>query len=551
MWHRSFLYCLNEAKHRGLCLYSAGYWGGIALRLFSLFSVTPLCYCDDDESKIGKTFHNIPVLSLKDAAASYPNAVYIVCIDQTESYGLWGRVHQKKMLSSLKTYNVYDSNSELRLAFYLFLIDINGNEGIDDIKKQLPSRNTDEKFHWNNLKNLVVANNMSNSGVWFFIQLLDMHSHILCLPCCKTFENVYENRLQYLEGDELIIEMAAQALGYFKSEFEELECVGQHKFENFCLDKEGQNIKNAYIEPTEFLSNLYLQFPKNNIKLSSYSKMLKIYFASYNNCLQRKYDPNINYWMMYDMHLPNYDIRNEYNYLSANEFNRIEHIILIREPVQHCFSWISRAIIHSGNNTAAKKEFISDIIKSELGINIERKNNFDNLHIIKFEDIKYNGISTLKAFCDFLQIPFEETMLQTTLNGIEVYFPARTKEGLKYISGFDTAAVQKKDFSEILTPWDEVRLNIIYAMFKKALGYTTKYPSFCEFKDETIEDILKEDFKFATIIQKMVDEHLEKSEQYDVNNFIRELFTDYIKQYNRESVSYYDCICAKETTSVQ
>ena len=96
MWHRSFLYCLNEAKHRGLCLYGAGYWGGIALRLFSLFSVTPLCYCDDDESKIGKTFHNIPVLSLKDAAASYPNAVYIVCIDQTESYGLWGRVHQKK-----------------------------------------------------------------------------------------------------------------------------------------------------------------------------------------------------------------------------------------------------------------------------------------------------------------------------------------------------------------------------------------------------------------------------------------------------------------------
>ena len=70
-------------------------------------------------------------------------------------------------------------------------------------------------FYWENLKKLVVLNNMSNSGVWFFTQLLDMHSHILCLPCSKSYEAVYERRLQYLEGDELIIEMTAQFLGYF------------------------------------------------------------------------------------------------------------------------------------------------------------------------------------------------------------------------------------------------------------------------------------------------------------------------------------------------
>lgn len=550
MWHKSFLHCLNEAKRRGLCLYGAGYWGELTLRLFSLFSVTPVCYCDDNISKTGKTFHDIPVLSLKDAVALYPNAVYIVCIDQTETYGLWGRVHQKKMLSNLKTYNVYDSNSELRPAFYLFLIDINGTNGIENSKKQFSSFDKDERFYWSHLKNLIVANNMSDSGVWFFVQLLDMHSHILCLPCCPTLENVYENRLQYLEGDELIIEMAAQALGYFKSEFENLACVGQHKFENYCIDKDGQNITSAYIEPQEFLSNLYSQFPKNNIKLTSYSQMLKIYFASYNNCIHRKCDPNIDYWMVHDMHVPNYDIRNEYKYLSADEFDRIEHIMLVREPVQHCFKWVKRAILHSGNNTAAKREFISNIIKSELGINIEKKEKFDNLHIIKFEDIKYNGEITLQALCEFLQIPFEKTMLQTTLNGIEVYFPAQTKEGVQYISGFDTASVQQNDFSELLTPWDETRLNIIYAMFKKALGYPVKYPSFCEFKTETIEDILKEDFKFATIIQEMVNKHLEKSEQYDVNIFLRELFTDYIKQYGKDSVSYYNCISPTNTTSV-
>ena len=118
MWHRSFIYYLNESRKRELCLYGADYWGNLAYQLFSLFHITPKCYCDDNTALEGKTLNDIPIMSLKNAASLFPDAVYIVCIDQTETFGAWGRVHQKKMLDNLKAYNVYDSNSELRLAFY-------------------------------------------------------------------------------------------------------------------------------------------------------------------------------------------------------------------------------------------------------------------------------------------------------------------------------------------------------------------------------------------------------------------------------------------------
>lgn len=544
MWNRSLLYCVNEAKKRGICFYGAGYWGSIAYKIFSLFDIVPLCYCDDDISKTGHEYNGINVLSLSEAAMQFPEAIYIVCIDQTKKYGSYNRDLQKNMLDNLKKFNVYDSNSELRLPFYLFLLDINGNEGIQHCKEQSYACDINELFWWSNLKNLAIVSNMSNSGVWFFTQLLDMHSHILCIPYYELFEDIYINRLQYLEGDELIIEMAAQMLGYFKSDFEELECVGQCRFKNDCVDKNGKNIEGIYIEPLDFISNLYLQFKDEKIKLHSYGEMLKIYFAVYNNCLQRRYESDKNYWMLYDLHKPDYDITQEYNYLSPHEFERIENLFLIREPVQHCFSWVKRMMITTRNNAAATKEYISKIIKSELGLNIERKIGFDNLHVVKFEDVKYRGKQTLEALCEFLEIPFEESLLKTTLNGVEVYFPANTKEGVKYITGFDTSAASQKDFSDILSPWDEVRLNIFFAKFKKALGYEVVYPSFCQFREETLEDILKEDFKFASFIQNVVDENLKNEEKYDVNHFVKELFMNYIKRSDEKIVIYYDYIGA-------
>lgn len=544
MWHRSFLFCIDEAKKRGLCLYGAGYWGNVAYHLFSLFDIVPVCYCDDDSSKVGRMINHIPVLALQDAATQFPDAVYIVCVDQTETCGSWGRVYQKKMIESLKLYHVYDSNSELRLAFYLFLADINGREGICQSKKIFFNVSRDDLFCWNDLKNLAIINNMSNSGAWFFTQLLDMHSHILCLPYWETLENVYVNRLQYLEGDELIIEMTAQALGCLKSAYGDLECVGQHKFSNYCIDKNGAVIKEAYIDPLDFVSNLYLQFQDKDIKLHSYGQMLKIYFATYNNCLNRKYMPDVNYWMLYDMHKSNYDICNEYDNLSKEEFSRIENFILVREPVQHCFSWVKRYMLRLKNQTASQKECIADIVESELGKNLERKEEYNNLQVIKFEDLKYRGRVTLKLLCKYLQIPFEESLMKTTLNGIEIYFPANTKDGVKYITGFDTAAVHQKDYSEILTPWDEVRLNIIYSEFKKAFHYPTEYPSFCTFEEATWKDLLKDDFKFATIIQKIVNDKLETPEKYDVNAFVKELYWKYMKNYDREAVTYYDFIGA-------
>lgn len=46
------------------------------------------------------------------------------------------------------------------------------------------------------------------------------------------------------------------------------------------------------------------------------------------------------------------------------------------------------------------------------------------------------------------------------------------------------SSVGKKDFSEIFTLWDEARLNMIYAKFKRAYGYECLTPDFDSFSEK-------------------------------------------------------------------
>lgn len=116
---------------------------------------------------------------------------------------------------------------------------------------------------------------MSNSGSYYLEQLLDGHPNILSLPYSgQVFWNVYENRLKTLEGEELLYEMMAQMLGYLHSQYENLFCIREHKFEEYCVNQDGEFIYDVLIDPTEFYYRLKEQF-EDNIKLNSYAQMLK------------------------------------------------------------------------------------------------------------------------------------------------------------------------------------------------------------------------------------------------------------------------------------
>ena len=536
-WHRSLLYIVEQAREYGLVLYGAGYWGKIAYDLFELFHVTPLCFCDDDAEKKGASHCGIPVYSLDEAADKYEKAVFVVCIDETPSAGEWNRRTRACMIGRLQEKGVYSANSEMHLPFYVFLLDT----GLEVVSQEIESTFIPEDmFIAEELKRIILFNNMSNSGSYYLEQLLDGHSHMLFLPYIESLERVYVKRLKYLKGKELIIEMLAQMLGYFHSQYEGIGCVGQHRFQNFCVDEQGEFIHDILIDPREFVIELRKQFG-GCVRLKSYGHMLKIYFAAYNNCLGRRKEKDIDYWMFYHMHLPNFEVSSMYHNLYPEEFSRIENLIIIREPVQHCYSWIRRFVIKEKNNVAVRRPLFSAIIKSELGIMLERQTGYKNVRAIKFEDLKYHTKATLQSLCIWLDIPFENQMLDTTVNGFVIYFPANTPTGVKYITGNDTSTVKLTDFSEVMTLWDQTRLNMIFGKFKRAYQYDTSVPAFSEFSKEERTHMLKEGFKLADIVENVILEKGNEDEIYDVNSFIKNIFEQYMDGYQSDT-EYYDYI---------
>ncbi len=541
MWHRSLLDTVNQAKKRGLCLYGAGFWGEIAYRLFCKMGCEPICYCDDNAEKWDTEYMGLPVYSLEDGVKRYPEAVYLVCVDVTKRAGTWNRADFNKMLQRLKESGVYDSHSELRVIMYIFLLDMENTEHTD--VNHVPFRcNSENYIEADNLDNLLILNHMSNSGSYYLEQLLDGHPNILCLPYGgETFWTVYEKRLQYLEGEELLLEMMAQMLGYFHSEFENLYCVREHKFEEYCVDANGEFIKEVLLDPGIFMTYLRQQF-RGNMKLRSFGHMLKLYVAAYNNCLGKRKEKDTNSWIFFQMHKPGIDVSELDDYFDENEFSHIENLVIIREPVQQCHSWIRRVAMKQKRNTLLGTDSVFYfVLRSELGLMLEKKAGYDNVKVVRFEDLKYKSEGIMKSLCRWLKIPYLDILTSTTLNGREIYFPTYTKDGVKYITGNDLTAVKQKDFSEVLTIWDEARLNIIYAKFKQAYGYETDVPDFTEYDREFLEILLRQDFKFATIVQEVIEKYGADEEKYDVNKFIKNLYLDYMLSYQKDT-EYYDYI---------
>ena len=540
-WHRSIMDIADKARENGLVLYGAGFWGEIAFRLFRLFDVTPLCYCDDAIEKIGSEYCGIPICSPETAAAHYPNAEYIVCVDETMSVKDWNRTNRTHMLDRLKDLGVYSADCEMHLLYYVWLLDI----GLECFEKEgVHSGQSDKAFLWEDVKNIILVNNMSNSGVWYFEQLMDGHPNILFVPYLPWLERQYIRRLQYLEGAELLIEIMAQLRGYFHQEYEELPCVGQDRFQNFCVDENGNTRKDVYIDPKAFAEQLWRQFG-GEAKLESYGQMIRIIYAAYNNCLGKEKRQGEDYWMFYDVHVPDLQFETMYEDLRKSGFKRIEILFVVREPVQHLYSWIVRTAIRLRKNPVMHRGWISAVLHADLGCILEKKGRITEVRGVRFEDLKYRPEETLRSICEWLQIAYSDTLLKTTTNGVEVYFPANTPEGVKYITGVDTTAVSKQQFSEVMTIWDEARLNMLFAKFKQAYGYGSDVPAIQEFDDSAIEKILEKNFKFADIVQELLQERSREEEQYDVNAFVKSIFREYIDSHKTE-MEYFDYIKPKE-----
>ena len=148
-------------------------------------------------------------------------------------------------------------------------------------------------------------------------------------------------------------------------------------------------------------------------------------------------------------------------------------------------------------------------------------------------------METVHSLCRWLGIPFNDSMLQTTTNGRLIYFPANTKEGVKYITGADKTAIKNKVFIDVFPVWDEVRLNMLYANFKNAYGYTSVVPNIKYFEKKDYEIIMEQKFEFVDLVEDLLDRDLQKN--LNINKEVSDIYMQYYEHAN-DKIEYYECI---------
>ena len=281
--------------------------------------------------------------------------------------------------------------------------------------------------------------------------------------------------------------MAAQMESHYHFTYDKEFMGDRAGIRAYAVNENGEFMSDVLVQADEFMKHLRMQFMGREICLDSLGHMIKVYAAVYNGCLGRKKkDGGMDgFWILYHMHEINWDVAKAYKYFNRDEFFRIENLFIVREPVQQLYSFLRYSLNKNKANLWVKNdEAFVHVMKSEMGLTLEKKKGIENVQVVRMEDLKTHPYETMLALCKWLNSVYYDSLSVTTINHIQVYYPAMTENGFQYITGNDMMTVKRKNFSEYLTLWDEVRLNIIYAKFKRAYGYQNDVPEFTEFSED-------------------------------------------------------------------
>lgn len=545
--YRSIYSIVEHIRERGLVLYGAGYLGKMAFQIFELFQVRPSCFCDDDPKKQGTDFKcngsSVPIISLDEAVQRFPDAVYIPTAASARKVG-----PRDLMKKRLQERNLLSQDSAFYPQRYLFLLD----GGLEAAAH--PAVPGDSNFTPERLKNIVLLSSNGRSGTIFFDTLMDGHPNILNIgefgSNVYSWKNSYLNQLQYLEGSELVIEVARHMQAYFTSHTE------KHNLLCNYVNRDGDYEERIYISPTGFISALAGQLMgKGRV---SFTFLFKAIFSAYHNTIGKPYIPGQPYWIFFETHLTDCNTTEYDGLLSPTEFERFEYLVTIREPVQQVFSIIQlyyQYFMLEKRYGRFRPTALSECFSGSLCIGLER--NVDNqnksIKVIRFEDVKKRTPETMQAVCKWMGIEFDECMLETTINGIEVYFPSAATDKNKAISSRDTTAIDRHDFSKFLSSYDIFRLNLAFQNVQRVYGYNCDVPDYHTFSQAFWKELFQKPFRYEewmndlyATLQKL---GYIKLDEADCHSGIVKMILDYFKEESHELIT--DMILPEEDAGLE
>lgn len=107
-------------------------------------------------------------------------------------------------------------------------------------------------------------------------------------------------------------------------------------------------------------------------------------------------------------------------------------------------------------------------------------------YTVKFEDLKSKPGETFMQICEWLNIPFENSLLETTVHGKTAYY-----DGV--ITGFDMKPVYNL-YEEYFSAFDRMRICLINASFQRKYGYS--YVTCLDFSRRELQEMFLQKFRW-------------------------------------------------------
>jgi len=188
------------------------------------------------------------------------------------------------------------------------------------------------------------------------------------------------------------------------------------------------------------------------------------------------------------------------NFLRYNPKARL--LMMVREPVQSCESWVKNIIKESSENTH------NNIVTMLFDIDQIAFRRQDSIGV-RLEDLKARPEATLTALCDWMGIKDSPTLYEMTAQGKKWWgdptSPDYTSKGM---SPFDDSAITRK-VGSVFSEQDQFILRTLFYPFSVRFSYVEANPEQFKADLESIKPLLDKPFGFQEKLAENLNQELE------------------------------------------
>ncbi|WP_029541000.1 sulfotransferase [Selenomonas sp. AB3002] len=330
----------------------------------------------------------------------------------------------------------------------------------------------------------------SFSGSDFLVMIFDNHPSLLTVGfhSLVSFSVIYR---VFCDGKSV-----TEAVAHMRAPRTDAEvAVLKHNLPDMLKYKFRERIDLFYAALQHFL-------PED--RTCSMLEWFKAFFLASNEAVGRRFRQRIAPAIFFDIHGSSYPYLKDFGIgrqqidLDIDEmlqsFTYLKYIAIARKPVRRFGSamrFAMKVFAKSGFNPVRTLETDLDLNSNYGRHLVNHDPRLPIARMVRFEDLKLYPRETLEKCCEFLRLPWSDTLLSTTVNGD----PSGIVDGT---DGFDTAPVYREHL-EVFSRLDYYRMELLNGEDWCLWGYKHQYYDGRKFTKEELKHLFAIPWKLESV----------------------------------------------------